>query len=277
MTTQTAPAVSGAARLRAWWASVPRGWRTVLLAAVAVGLVMAVRPPHAPPLYDGVGFPDEPYRWVTPPAGVTNPSTPVTSAQTQIGVGADGTVPAARAFSAEQGPQIAFAVPDGALTVPKGAKTVTLKATAVSNPIPPSVGTWTSNAYQVEAVTDAKGDVSIAAGTEVVMNLRSDRASKDPVVLKVFKDDAWTSVPTIQVGNDIYAARVKELGTYALFRLPTGTVDANAAKSNPTAFSETPVDVSRPDVSNTGLWIAIAVVVVLLGGGLVIARRRMTG
>ena len=31
------------------------------------------RPPHAPPLYDGLGFPDEPYRWVLPPQGNTAP------------------------------------------------------------------------------------------------------------------------------------------------------------------------------------------------------------
>lgn len=121
------------------------GWRALVVAGLAVLAVVLLAPGAGPPLYDGIGFPDDPYRWVQPPAGAAK--TPaVTPASVTLTPSADGTVPGAQGLSAEKGPQIAFAVADGALTVPAGTRRVTLKAEAAANPATsPAAGTLVSH------------------------------------------------------------------------------------------------------------------------------------
>ena len=255
------------------------GWWAVVLGVLAVGLVMAVRLPHAPPLYDGVGFPDEPYRWVEPPAGA--PKTPaVTPATAHVAITA-GSSEATRAFSAEQGPQIAFAVPPGALKPPAGAHTVTMDAVAVANPATlPSDGTLVSNVYSLTAKADAAGAVGLAPNTTVVVNLRSDKATQQSVVLEMFAGGRWSQVATGQVGNDIYASELPNFGRFALVKLPTGakpTVTPTGAQPSPGSFNTSGQPLSQgAAVSNGLLYASAGAMVALLLGGLLLARRRMS-
>lgn len=262
----------GPARTAGWWA--------VVLGVVAVALVMAVRVPHSPPLYDGVGFPDEPYRWVEPPVGA--PKTPAVTPATTHAAITGGASAAVRAFSAEQGPQIAFAIPEGGLKPPAGAHTVTLDAVAVAPPpIKPSDGTLVSNVYSLTAKADSAGTVGLSTGTTVVVNLRADKSTQQGVVLETFTGNSWSQVATGQVGTDIYAAELGGFGRFALVRLPAGakpTVTPTGVQ--PTqggGFNTTTQPLNQgAAVSNGVLYISAGVMVLLLLGGLYLARRRMS-
>lgn len=141
----------------------------VALAAAALAAAWLLTP-AAVPLYDGVGFPDEPYRYVVPPTGYrTTPpptrafgsvpaakvaagtaagsaATPTPGAGTGSGTGADtgaGTTGAHSAStrdigvkSAEFGPQVELYVAKGALTGPAGARGYQISAI----PVAPSPG-----------------------------------------------------------------------------------------------------------------------------------------
>src|SRR5438105_1065265 len=57
----------------------PMNRRRALVAAV-FGVVWLTAAPAAPPLYDGLGFPDEPYRYLSPPPGAKKTPAPSTAA-----------------------------------------------------------------------------------------------------------------------------------------------------------------------------------------------------
>ena len=259
-----------------------RGWWTILLAVLAIGAVLAVRPLAAPPLYDGLGFPDEPYRWVQPPAGA--PKTPAaTVAKAEAVVELDGTVPSLKGLSSEQGAQIAFEISSGDLVLPKGAKKITAQAVAGPNAsVPPPVGVIASNLYTLSVSTDVPGELALAAGKKVIINIRADKASDDPVVLQVFSEGSWSQVATARVGTEIYAAELAELGQFALVRLPPG-VQPTVTPTGPGRAGggfQTASDAQLRQDSNAGgslLYVGGGGLVVLLLLGLFIARRRMAG
>ena len=272
-TTDPTPAAS-AARRRGWWA--------ILLAVLGIAAVMLLRPLASPPLYDGVGFPDEPYRWVQPPAGA--PKTPaVTVARAEAVVELDGTVPILKGLSAEQGAQIAFQIGSGDLVLPQGAKKITAQAVAGPNAsVPPPVGVLASNLYTLSVSTDVPGELALAAGKKVIVNIRADKASDDPVVLQVFSEGTWSQVATARVGTEIYAAEVPELGQFALVRLPPG-VQPTVTPTGPGRAGggfQTASDAQLRQDSNAGgslLYVGGGGLVVLLLLGLFIARKRMSG
>jgi hypothetical protein len=255
----------------------------VAFGVLAVGLVMVALPPHSPPLYDGLGFPDEPYRWFQAPDGADQ--TPQwTPATTHVYVNADGTTTAARGFSDEQGPQVAFAFADGALTARAGSHTTTVQAVAVTNPAaPPPDGQLVSNVYQLTATTDSGNPVTITSGNRIIVNLRADKPTPDPVVFETWTSNSWQQVPTSQVGTDIYAAGLDAFGQVALVRLKPGAKitatmtaspadnlrDSQAGARPPAAFAEPGSGSSRP------LFLAIGAAALLLAVGLLLVRRRV--
>jgi hypothetical protein len=257
-----------------------RGWWVVLLAVLALGAVVLLRPLHSPPLYDGIQFPDEPYRWVQAPPG--SPKTPaVTPAKAAVRVGADGTVPVLKGLSAEQGAQIAFQIESGSLIVPKGGKSITATVIAGPNPsVAPPDGTLVSNVYTLTITADAPGDPTLARGKTVIVNLRSNKATNDTVVLETFTNGTWSQVATGRVGNDIYAAELPGLGQFALVRLQPGikpTVTPTGPGSSNGGFGTAGPGQERQGASVGGptLYLAAGGMVMLLLGGLFIARRRM--
>ncbi|MDT5025407.1 MAG: hypothetical protein QOE61_1833 [Micromonosporaceae bacterium] len=168
----------------------------VALGLLAVGLVMGARPPHSPPLYDGLGFPDEPYRWFEAPAGADQ-TPPCTPATTRVDVNADGITTAAKGFSDEEGPQVAFAIADRALIVPASSHTATVQAIPVSNPAaPPPDGQLVSNVYRFTATADSDGPVTIIPGNRILVNLRANKATRDPVVFEIWSANRWQQIAT---------------------------------------------------------------------------------
>lgn len=127
-----------------------RLWR-VALAVAALAAAWLVTP-SAVPLYDGVGFPDEPYRYVDPPAGYQTTPPPTRAfgsvpaakiaagGETTPAPGAGPTAPAAHSAStrdigvksAEYGPQVELYVAKGALTGPAGVRGYQISAIPVA-------------------------------------------------------------------------------------------------------------------------------------------------
>ncbi len=248
--------------------------RTLLLAGLALLAVLAVRPPHAPPLYDGIGFPDEPYRWIVPPAGA-EPTAAATRASVAVPVAKDGTSAAARAFSAEQGPQVAFALAAGSLQVPAGSAGPTLTAAPVATPPAPAGVTAASNLYELTATLPGGGPVRLRTGHQVVVNLRADRATSQQVVIETWDGTGWSQVSTAQVGTDIYAARLDRLPVaFAVVKLGPG-VEVTVTAPPPSAVAGTTPTLATPAQGpSAGLWIGLGAALLLVVGGLVAIRVR---
>jgi hypothetical protein len=255
-----------------------RGWWAILLSVLGVAAVMLLQPMSSPPLYDGIGFPDEPYRWVQPPPG-WGKTPAVTPASAKVTVEADGVVPTLKGLSAEQGAQVAFQIESGNLVVPKG--TTSLEAEAVAGPNPPEpppAGTLASNVYTLSVKADKAGPLTVAPGKTLIINMRSEKPSNEDVVLQMYAGGTWTQVATARVGNDIYAAELPALGQFALVRLPAGVKPTvNVQSNNGFATPAVPNGGSTTTESNnTILFISAGGMVLLLLGGLVLARKRMS-
>lgn len=269
-----------------------RGWVVVLVAALALLATVAVRPPHAPPLYDGIGFPDEPYRWVVAPPGQTKTAAEPTAARGTVQVTKDGdalTSRTGRGFSSEQGPQIAFAVADGAFAVADGTPSVEVALEPEAAPPAPPYAEVVSNLYRI-SVTGGGEDVALAPGKTMVVNLRADAATQQAVVVAQWDGTAWTQLATRQVGTEIYAAQLPGFAPIALLRLrqgvrPTVTpTDAGPGVPGATAgggTGDTPGAVggtsgagTADQASSRTLLLTVGGIVVLLGLALLVLRRR---
>lgn len=194
-------------------------WRWVVAAVAALAAVWALAP-AAVPIYDGPGFPDEPYRYVQPPAGA-KATAPPTTASASITVNAQGLSAAGYSNSAERGPQVVLYVPSGSLKAPSGAKTITVTETPQPPSAPlPSDGTIVSNVYRLAATT-SQGPVQMVGKSEDQRPTLQMRAP-DTQVRPVFEyrtSGGWQRVETLRVGQDIYQASVPTFGDWALVKL----------------------------------------------------------
>ncbi len=266
-----------------WWGALSRNERrlgawTLLLGVTLLLALTGVRPPSAPPLYDGLGFPDEVYRWVVPPAGA--PATPAAGrAAFDVPVTA-GRSAAGQGASPEQGPQVALAVGSGALDVHAlGAEAaVRVAAEPVSPPAGrPTYGQLVSNVYRIRATSASGAPVPIGAGGHVVVNLRADKATRDPVVISEWDGATWQQLRSYQVGTEIYAAELPGWGELAAVRLAPGVSPQLPATAAAAPGSAGP-GASGP--AQAGPWWRSPVAGVVGGGlvlvvaaGLVILRR----
>lgn len=207
--------------------------------------------PHIVPLYDGIGFPDEPYRYVDQS---TETSLAPTNAQQTIplvGIN-DSVIPIA---TGESGPQLTINLTASALSAPKPAQDVIVRAEAQAPSTKPDQGNIAGNVYHVTATSDP-GPPTID-NSEVSISLRLPQGSPTsptPVVEYRTATGAWKPQVTIQVGNDIYEAHFAGVGDYAMV---TGTA--------PTA--------SPAKTSGSRIWLAAASFVVALAITAILAVR----
>ena len=201
-----------------------RRWAAMSIAALAAAWVAA---PATVPLYDGPGFPDEPYRYVSPPAGYRSTPAPTDAKQTLQVRG--GLSTAAFVNSGERGPQISVYVPPTGLKPPAGASTITVTATplAPSSPLP-SDGHIVSNVYKFSADA-AGGAVTIVGSTDTstpVIQMRSPSTQPPYPVFEYLAPNGWRQVnslkvsgkpvKTLRVGQDIFQTFAPKFGDYAL-------------------------------------------------------------
>jgi hypothetical protein len=185
----------------AWWFAL----------AGALGLAGLLVAPRVMPLYDGIGFPDQPYQYAGPAAGGSRPapvSTTVPASQLHTGV---------TLASIETGPQIKAVFGPGAITLPGSAAEVVLSATPTAPTRSSGPGKLVGNVYAVQG-TSHPGPPEIKAGfANIYLRLPQQVSfSSPPVVVYRPSGAAWQVLSTTQTGADIYAADFKGWGDYAL-------------------------------------------------------------
>ena len=198
---------------------MPSARRRWLAGAVLVG-VGYLASPSPVPVYDGLPNSDEPYRWVSPPAGATKTAAPTSVASdTPVVKGSN-----AQGFSlqtGEVGPQLSLFVPQAALRAARGPIHVTIEPSAATGV--PAGQRADGNTYTI-AFTAPGGPVTVdpAHAAVATLYLRStDRASPQPTVW--FRADAaaaWQALQTSAGGFDVRVAAFQGPGQYQLFRVP---------------------------------------------------------
>ena len=185
-------------------------WLAVSLLALLAAWLVA---PAAVPIYDGIGNPDEPYRFVQSSSGGKAP----TGAQVVLPV-SKGVNAAGYANSKETGPQISIYFPAGALRVPSGASSVTVAAQPVAPSGPaPDGGSFASNVYRLTASAGGQ-DVTIGGtGNQApTLQMRAAAVKQPSPVFERFDNGKWTRGSALRVGNDIYQTQVAAFGNWAL-------------------------------------------------------------
>ena len=181
-----------------------------LAAALLLVTLGALASPSAVPVYDGVGQPDQPYKYV----GSTNAPAPSVSATAKAD---NGTSESLQVRSAESGPQVLVDLGSGAFAATTPV-TLTVSPEAGDGQQAPQ-GTIDGNVYRV---TVSAGARLLPEQVQGFLFLRAAKMTKpDPVV--VHRDsptDPWVKVKTKRAGTDIMSTPFRALGDYAVVRVP---------------------------------------------------------
>ncbi|MFN2540200.1 MAG: hypothetical protein ABR549_18885 [Mycobacteriales bacterium] len=192
--------------------SARRRW---LAGAVLVGVGWLASPAPVP-VYDGLGAPDEPYRYVAPPAGAA-PTAPPTSASTDTPVVNGGNVRGLSVQTGEQGPQLSVFLPQYALSANRGP--IHISATpAAPTDAPP--GTKVDGNVYVFGLAAPGGVVSLNPkyGGTATLYLRST-SQRTPQPAMYFRTDGtapWSPLATTAGGFDVRVASFRGAGQYVL-------------------------------------------------------------
>jgi hypothetical protein len=193
--------------------SAPRAARWSLL-VVALGVVWLTSAQPVP-LYDGIGFPDEPYRFV-PPRGA-GPA--ATSAQVDLKVAGGTNTGGLIVNTREAGPQASVFAPPHAFAAP-GSAPIVLAVKPVPPQPPMPAGVLESNVYAL-TLTSAAGSVSVVPEAQPpAITMRSVTVlPPEPVFhYRPGPTEPWREVKTRRVGRDIYNAVAPGAGEYVLIR-----------------------------------------------------------
>ena len=193
-----------------------RRWPGIAAFALVLAWVVA---PATIPIYDGIGNPDEPYRYVKPPASAKTTKAP-TSAHVVVPVTA-GSSAAQFANTGESGPQVSLYLPPKALQQTGAAKSVSVSVTPTAPTAPlPSDGTIVTNVYRITATANGQSvGVASSGPSEPTLQMRAPDAQQPGPVMEHRTDTGWKRERTIRVGTDIYQAQAPALGDWALVKL----------------------------------------------------------
>lgn len=211
--------------------AVPSSQHRLLAAAGVVGALFLVSPRQVP-LYDGVGFPDQPYRYVVPPAGSTG-TPPPTAAHGRLKLVKGSNADFLTVASTELGPQVLVDVPPAALTVTGAATYVDVQARPTRATAPPADGIPDSNVYDVSLTSPAGPVTVLPSGEGIQLTLRAIRgAPPDPVMeYRATPSEPWQHLTTGQNGQDTYAAVLRGTGQFLLVQ-PKAATTAAAGRSS---------------------------------------------
>lgn len=234
--------------------------RILLVAAVVLGLGALAAPPSAPPLYDGVNYPDEPYRFVDPPPGAPKTKPPTTASATASV--RNGRAGALNLATAEMAPQISIDLPEGAVRIRAGVTQVRITAEPVKDiPVPSGTYLW-SDVYEVSATQGSVSAVTDADGQPTI-TMRAVNAQRPEPKIARFDGKTWTMLPTLATGNDVYSAQFPGLGTFAVLG------------SKPLVLATTGATSDQGVSGNYGILIAIGAVAVIVVLIALSVRRRL--
>jgi len=187
--------------------------RRLLAAAglVAVGWLVT---PQPVPVYDGIGVPDEPYRYVARPQGATSTAGPTSAfGQTPVkgGVSTNGLSIATR----EVGPQFSLFLPPMAMAA---GGTVEVRAVPEAPTDQPPGASIDGNVYVV-SISSKSGPVTLTAKAGLSsMYLRATTTRQPPPAMQ-FRAEAsqpWKALATSRNGQDVYVASFPGPGQFAL-------------------------------------------------------------
>jgi hypothetical protein len=231
------PEASGPARTKVLDCHVTVNFRigrrsaaVVLAALVALIAAWIAVPPRSVPLYDGIGAPDEPYRYVQPPSGAKHTTAPVTATATSD-AGQGTNQHAFYVNSDEVGPQVLLFISRGSLVVPAGVTSLRVDAAPLAADRQPAGGAIDGNLYRLGAtsVPGASDNGAIAVGPNqqtgnctISLRATSGRQPKPGFIYRPTPDAAWTRLSTARVGNDVYRTDLTGFGDYALAFFSSG-------------------------------------------------------
>lgn len=175
------------------------------VAAAALVTIGWLASPGAVPVYDGVGSPDEPYK------RVGTSSAPV-AVSTKVPVSA-----ALQLRSDENGPQVLLDLATGSFAGP--GTSMTLTATPLASDGTPPRGTFDGNTYRISATPGVTLRSEKAQG---FLFLRAAVMTKPAPVMVHRRNpsDPWVEVKTNVSGRDVLTTPFRDLGDYAVVRLP---------------------------------------------------------
>jgi hypothetical protein len=196
-----------------------RSYALLLFSAIGI-VIISLLSSHIVPLYDGVGFPDKPYRYVNPPSSAQKSSLSPSPAETVATI-TQGTNQADFSLaSREQGPQVSFYIYQKSLITDPSIKTVGFKATPMApDNNKPKNGQIAGNFYRFGAI-NPKSTIGFAPNENMAgyVDLRLPQGFSTTATV-IYRSDAkskWDKVDTKRVGNDIYEAHIRGFGDYAL-------------------------------------------------------------
>jgi hypothetical protein len=194
-----------------------RSWLRLAGLALAAGVLAAL---SGVPLYDGVGFPDAPYRFVgKSPA----PTSATLTVLIRGGRSAGGDL-----ATAEKGPQLVVQLKGTAVTTDTNSVTVTAEPLAPDGP--PPLGSFDSNVYRLAVVEAPSGIGAVGAGSILLRAAVMTRPAPR-VLFRPAAGAAWRELDTHTSGRDILRAALHGLGDYALER-PVGSKPISLGSSN---------------------------------------------
>jgi hypothetical protein len=174
--------------------------------------------PAAPPLYDGIIVPPEPYRWVSPPANVQAGNKPPLPGEQTFPV-QNGQVAGGGLQTGDN--QVVMFFGPGAFKAPPGAQSVTCTMAPMSNPPPPPSGSEIrGNLYRVGCVAQpGAGLVTVASVFHLTMRFPPGAFQQ----IQFYDGTAWHALKTNRApGGDPYASvNGSAFGDYAA-TAPTG-------------------------------------------------------
>ena len=175
------------------------------LAALALGLIAAALlhgRTAAPPVYDGIIVPPEPYRWESPPPNLASGNKPPLSGETTLPI-LNGQVAGGGVQTGDNQAVIYFG--PGAFKAPAGATGVRCSIAPDPNPPAPPAGVEIrGNVYRVGCVSEpGGGPVTIVSAYHLTLRF-------PPGALKEIQyndGSGWRALPTlIAPGGDPYAS-----------------------------------------------------------------------
>lgn len=190
--------------------------RLLLASGLALLLASFTQAPVVP-LYDGVGFPDEPYRYVNPPPDLPPTQRPVEASgasTVQAGLNNQLLFPS----TSEQAPQVSLYLPRHSLITSATAHSITLHVRPIAPDSQPTNATIAGNIYSLHADSDSgavapNGPASI--GT-IALRLPQNIPGSAAIYYRATQKNTWQPLKTTRIGNDIYQADLIGLGDYAL-------------------------------------------------------------
>ena len=185
------------------------------LATALLALVWLVMTPTGLPLYDGLGLPQEPYRYLQPPRGQPN-GLPPTAIHRALIV-AHGNSPIYKVSTGESPPQAYFIMQYRALKILPGVRRIVIDVIAVPPPAPPPSGSkFDGNIYRYSVTTSSGAPVPLRGGPKVGVELRGTGTPGTPTVAQ-YVGGQWVKLPTlVLLGTNYYLTNVRSLGNFTL-------------------------------------------------------------